>query len=121
MPMVWDGEMRFTLSAKKPMACLVGCNFRLAGLRSARNLRSQATKSRVKWVSPLPSAARLTSQCRGEGSDPFRPVYGGELALRGDRPMATLPAPATIIGGPVSPYVRKVLAICEIKGVPYLV
>ena len=26
---------------------------------------------------------------------------------------------ATIIGGPVSPYVRKVLAVCEIKGVPY--
>jgi len=29
------------------------------------------------------------------------------------------PAPATIIGGPVSPYVRKVLAVCEMKGVPY--
>jgi glutathione S-transferase len=27
--------------------------------------------------------------------------------------------PATIIGGPVSPFVRKVLAVCEIKGVPY--
>lgn len=26
---------------------------------------------------------------------------------------------ATIIGGPVSPYVRKVLAMCEMKGVPY--
>jgi glutathione S-transferase len=26
---------------------------------------------------------------------------------------------ATIIGAPVSPYVRKVLAACEIKGVPY--
>ena len=26
---------------------------------------------------------------------------------------------ATIIGGPVSPYVRKVLAVCEMKGVPY--
>ena len=35
--------------------------------------------------------------------------------------MATLPAPATIIGGPVSPYVRKVLAVCEMKGVPYRV
>jgi glutathione S-transferase len=35
--------------------------------------------------------------------------------------MATLPAPATIIGGPVSPYVRKVLAVCEMKGVPYQV
>ena len=33
--------------------------------------------------------------------------------------MTTQPSPATIIGGPVSPYVRKVLAICEIKGVPY--
>ena len=33
--------------------------------------------------------------------------------------MATLPAPATIIGGPISPYVRKVLAVCEIKGVAY--
>ena len=33
--------------------------------------------------------------------------------------MRTQPSPATIIGGPVSPYVRKVLAICEIKGVPY--
>ena len=35
--------------------------------------------------------------------------------------MATLPTPATIIGGPVSPYVRKVLAVCEMKGVPYRV
>ena len=35
--------------------------------------------------------------------------------------MATLPTPATIIGGPVSPYVRKVLAVCEMKGVPYQV
>jgi glutathione S-transferase len=32
----------------------------------------------------------------------------------------SLPAgPATIIGGPVSPFVRKVLAVCEAKGVPY--
>jgi glutathione S-transferase len=30
-----------------------------------------------------------------------------------------LPEPATIIGSPISPYVRKVLAVCEIKGVPY--
>jgi glutathione S-transferase len=35
--------------------------------------------------------------------------------------MAMLPAPATIIGGPISPYVRKVLAVCEMKGVPYQV
>ena len=35
--------------------------------------------------------------------------------------MATLPALATIIGGPISPYVRKVLAVCEMKGVPYQV
>jgi glutathione S-transferase len=27
--------------------------------------------------------------------------------------------PATIIGNPVSPYVRKVLAVCEIKGIRY--
>ena len=27
--------------------------------------------------------------------------------------------PATVIGGPVSPFVRKVLAVCEMKGVPY--
>jgi len=33
--------------------------------------------------------------------------------------MATRPTPATIIGGPGSPYVRKVLAVCEMKGVPY--
>lgn len=33
--------------------------------------------------------------------------------------MNALPQPATIIGGPVSPYVRKVLAVCEMKGVPY--
>ena len=26
---------------------------------------------------------------------------------------------ATIIGGPASPFVRKVLAVCEMKGVPY--
>ncbi len=28
-------------------------------------------------------------------------------------------SPAIIIGGPVSPFVRKVLAVCEMKGVPY--
>jgi glutathione S-transferase len=30
-----------------------------------------------------------------------------------------LPDSATIIGSPVSPYVRKVLTVCEIKGIPY--
>lgn len=35
--------------------------------------------------------------------------------------MVTQPEPATIIGGPVSPYVRKVLFACEMKGVPYRV
>ncbi len=29
------------------------------------------------------------------------------------------PGTVTIIGGPVSPYVRKVLAVCELKRVPY--
>jgi glutathione S-transferase len=29
------------------------------------------------------------------------------------------PNPATIIGSPVSPYVRKVLAVCEMKGIAY--
>jgi glutathione S-transferase len=33
--------------------------------------------------------------------------------------LSTQPATATIIGGPVSPYVRKVLAVCEMKGIPY--
>ena len=33
--------------------------------------------------------------------------------------MSTQPATATIIGGPASPFVRKVLAVCEMKGVPY--
>jgi glutathione S-transferase len=33
--------------------------------------------------------------------------------------MSFKPAPATIVGGPISPYVRKVLAACEIKGVPW--
>jgi glutathione S-transferase len=33
--------------------------------------------------------------------------------------MSPQPIPATIIGGPGSPYVRKVLAACEMKGVPY--
>jgi glutathione S-transferase len=33
--------------------------------------------------------------------------------------MSTVAHPATIIGGPVSPYVRKVLAVCEMKGVAY--
>ena len=33
--------------------------------------------------------------------------------------MSTPASPVTIIGGPVSPYVRKVLAVCEMKGVPY--
>ena len=35
--------------------------------------------------------------------------------------MATLRTGATVIGGPMSPYVRKVLAVCEMKGVPYRV
>ncbi len=33
--------------------------------------------------------------------------------------MTPSPTPATIIGGPGSPYVRKVLAVCDLKGVPY--
>jgi glutathione S-transferase len=33
--------------------------------------------------------------------------------------MTTKPQAATIIGGPASPFVRKVLAVCEMKGVPY--
>ena len=33
--------------------------------------------------------------------------------------MPTDAGPATIIGGPVSPFVRKVLAACEIKGIAY--
>ncbi|HSR79505.1 MAG TPA: glutathione S-transferase N-terminal domain-containing protein [Hyphomicrobiaceae bacterium] len=35
--------------------------------------------------------------------------------------MATSPVRATIIGAPVSPYVRKVLTVCEMKGLPYQV
>src|SRR5215510_4910280 len=41
------------------------------------------------------------------------------LNLRRRRTMTTMRQPATIIGGPASPYVRKVLALCEMKGVPY--
>jgi glutathione S-transferase len=33
--------------------------------------------------------------------------------------MSMVPHPVTIIGGPVSPYVRKVLTVWEMKGVPY--
>ena len=33
--------------------------------------------------------------------------------------MSAKPATATVIGGPASPFVRKVLAVCELKGVPY--
>jgi glutathione S-transferase len=33
--------------------------------------------------------------------------------------VTTPPAPATVIGSPISPFVRKVLAVCEMKGVPY--
>ena len=33
--------------------------------------------------------------------------------------MSVVPQSATIIGSPVSPYVRKVLTACEMKGVPY--
>jgi glutathione S-transferase len=33
--------------------------------------------------------------------------------------MSAQPGTATIIGGPISPYVRKVLAVCGLKGVPY--
>ena len=41
--------------------------------------------------------------------------------MLGRETVATPPVPATIIGGPVSPYVRKVLAACEMKGIPYQV
>jgi glutathione S-transferase len=40
--------------------------------------------------------------------------------MRGNT-MADCPPPATIIGAPVSPYVRKVLAVCETKRIPYQV
>lgn len=33
--------------------------------------------------------------------------------------MSAKPVLATVIGGPASPFVRKVLAVCELKGVPY--
>jgi glutathione S-transferase len=33
--------------------------------------------------------------------------------------MSAFRQPATIIGGPASPFVRKVLAVCETKGIPY--
>ena len=33
--------------------------------------------------------------------------------------MTSPAAAATIIGGPGSPYVRKVLAVCDMKGVAY--
>jgi glutathione S-transferase len=33
--------------------------------------------------------------------------------------MSMSPNAATIIGSPVSPYVRKVLAVCEMKGIAY--
>jgi glutathione S-transferase len=35
--------------------------------------------------------------------------------------MTAPPVPATVIGSPLSPFVRKVLAACELKGVPYQV
>jgi glutathione S-transferase len=41
------------------------------------------------------------------------------MAARSKEHPMTEPALATIIGGPASPYVRKVLALCEMKGVPY--
>jgi glutathione S-transferase len=33
--------------------------------------------------------------------------------------MTTIPSPVTIIGTPVAAYVRKVITVCEMKGVPY--
>src|SRR5262249_36208458 len=43
-------------------------------------------------------------------------VYSASSIARGSTFMST---PTTIIGSPVSPYVRKVLAVCELKGVAY--
>jgi glutathione S-transferase len=45
-------------------------------------------------------------------------VYAEALRQFEETAMSKL-EPATIIGGPISPYVRKVLAACELKGVPY--
>ena len=35
--------------------------------------------------------------------------------------MATSAGLATVIGAPISPYVRKVLTVCEMKAIPYQV
>ncbi len=61
------------------------------------------------YSAPAPAGSRLPS--RTACGRPERQIGG--IAL------STQTATATIIGGPVSPYVRKVLAVCEMKGVLY--
>src|SRR5581483_7110750 len=50
MPMVWEGWMRFTLSAKKPMGCLDSASAGgLSGLRgSAKRAEPTPKRARVK-------------------------------------------------------------------------
>ena len=62
IPMVWEGEMRFTLSAKKPMACLVGSQFSPRPI--AKRAEPTLVISRVKVKTGVVSVARdLTCVC----------------------------------------------------------
>jgi glutathione S-transferase len=102
MPMVWEAWMRLMLSAKKPMAASLRARFELRGIAKRRGTYARKRMSQGKRAARRSMAAHIVTAVR-----------------RMEVPMATLPTPATIIGGPVSPYVRKVLIACEMKGVPY--
>src|SRR5262249_51691585 len=74
IPMVWEGEMRFTLSAKKPMACLVGsrCGTRIAkragpdaGLRA-----SQGESGRVGRIGRVSGQAWMRGRGRWRAAAP---------------------------------------------------
>ena len=61
IPMVWDGEMRFTLSAKKPMGCLDWSPSSPRRLRSARDPTPDGARVKAKTRSPAPSG--MTVAC----------------------------------------------------------
>src|SRR5262245_4784390 len=71
---------------------------------------------------PTPCEAKVDGRatCKGMWRDEMgrtpRVVYSESWIARETTSMST---PASIIGSPVSPYVRKVLAVCELKGVAY--
>src|SRR6516225_7563381 len=90
--------------------------------------RSEKVRSKCAVFRQFPSfrtAWTQSSRSRGAAAWGADAPYAIAGAIRcsprssGAWCMSVVPQSATIIGSPVSPYVRKVLTACEMKGVPY--